>query len=77
MMDAVKKAKEVEGSPFRRLVLTSSTGAIYGGPAAVPVARREGGGEQALFSEEDWNEVASVTELPYYYSKVVAERKAW
>jgi nucleoside-diphosphate-sugar epimerase len=66
---------------FKRLILTSSTGAVYGGPTAVPKsALKKGGGdekEERLFTEADWNEECSLSRFPYYYSKVRAEREAW
>jgi len=99
VLSAIQKAREEEtdggreeggkegGVTFKRLILTSSTGAVYGGPAAVPkaaaVKEKEGwrgdseGREEALFTEEDWNEECSLSVLPYYYSKVMAEREGW
>jgi len=99
VFSAIVKAKKEEeggreggregGKTFKRLILTSSTGAVYGGPAAVPKSAaaaakekeggREGkeGREEALFTEEDWNEECSLSVFPYYYSKVMAEREGW
>eukprot|EP00803_Ostreobium_quekettii_P001506 evm.model.scf_274.2 EVM.evm.TU.scf_274.2 scf_274:13939-18385(+) len=51
------------------VVLTSSCAAIYG--------EADEKGEGHIFSEEDWDEAATETHLPYSYSKRVAEEKAW
>lgn len=47
-------------------------GAIYGGPGATPKDAALG-----LFTAEDWNTVASLETLPYYYSKVEREGCVW
>lgn len=69
VLESVAKAKAKPSSPFKRLVLTSSTGAIFG-PGSQPKNGK-------VFTAEDWNEVSSLAVFPYYYSKVLAERKAW
>ncbi|KAG2502117.1 hypothetical protein HYH03_000609 [Edaphochlamys debaryana] len=53
----------------KRVVLTSSCAAIYGNPSER--------GQGHVYTEEDWNPTASETTLPYYYSKKLAEEKAW
>lgn len=53
----------------KRVVLTSSTAAIYGSSLER--------GEGHLFTEEDWCIVPTPEILPYYYSKREAEKKAW
>jgi len=58
-----------------RVVLTSSVAAV--GP---PMSWRSDVNkcvEGKVFSEADWNEESSLTNGPYLYSKVVAEKKAW
>ena len=54
-----------------RVVLTSSTAAIYGDNADLRVTGRE------QFCEEDWNATSSLEHKPYSYSKTLAEREAW
>ncbi len=54
-----------------RVVLTSSTVAIYGDNA--DIASSAGG----VLTEEDWNYTSSVDHQPYSYSKTVAEKEAW
>ena len=54
-----------------RVVLTSSCAAVYGG--LEDVASAPGG----VLTEDCWNERSSLTDLPYFYSKVLAERTAW
>lgn len=54
----------------RRVVLTSSVVAMYGDPA-------DGASKGRPVNESDWNELSSLTDGPYAYSKTVAEREAW
>ena len=51
------------------LVYTSSMSAVFGDNWER--------GEGHTFTEEDWDEVASVRRFPYAYSKTLAEKKAW
>lgn len=53
----------------RRVVLTSSIAAMAG--------EFWEHGKDHLISEKDWNMCSSETFMPYRYSKVLAERKAW
>lgn len=53
------------GPGLRRVVLTSSVAAIT-----------DAGGRGRVFTGADWNETSSLRRLPYYYSKVLAERAA-
>jgi nucleoside-diphosphate-sugar epimerase len=53
----------------RRIVMTSSTVALYGD-------NREARG-RGPYTEADWNETSSADHQPYPYSKVLAERTAW
>lgn len=62
---AVLRAAEKAGT-VRRVVLTSSFAAITFGP-------RPG----HVFTEEDWNEEATVESGAYYLSKTLAEQAAW
>jgi len=62
--DAVNAAPSVQ-----RVVLTSSCAAIYGD------SHQSGAG--VPFTEADWAAKTSPTYLPYYYSKKIAEEKAW
>lgn len=55
----------------RRVVLTSSIAAIYGN--AIESENIEGG----IFNEQHWNGTSSLTDLPYSYSKTLAEKEAW
>ena len=66
VLEAVNRCSSV-----RRVVLTSSVGAIYGD--AVEMAETEKG----LFNESHWNETSSESHHPYAYSKLLAERLAW
>lgn len=60
----------VSKSPsVKRVVLTSSVAAIYG-----DLDER---GRNHTYTEADWNETSSVTNSPYSFSKVQAERRAW
>lgn len=55
----------------KRVVLTSSCAAIY--TDAIECADAPGG----KLTEAVWNTTASLEYQPYYYSKTLAERKAW
>jgi len=55
----------------RRVILTSSCGAILGDNADLKNSAT------GAFSEQDWNTTSSLTHQPYAYSKVLAEREAW
>lgn len=50
-----------------KVVVTSSIAAVTGG------GERRG----KVLTEDDWNDDSTVDFLPYYYSKVCAERAAW
>jgi len=45
--------------------------------SSVAATRRWDKPEDYVLTEADWNETASVSHMPYPYSKVVAERAAW
>lgn len=66
VLDAANRCDSV-----KRVVLTSSCAAIYGDN--VDVTHAPGG----ILTEEVWNTTSSVDYNPYYYSKTVAEKKAW
>ncbi|PNW75077.1 hypothetical protein CHLRE_12g497652v5 [Chlamydomonas reinhardtii] len=53
----------------KRVVLTSSCAAIYGDPHEF--------GKDHVYTEADWNPTATKQVLPYYYSKKLAEERAW
>ena len=58
-------------SSVKRVVLTSSTAAIYSDNAdllKIP---------QGVFTEENWNTQSSLKHNPYSYSKTLAEKEAW
>jgi len=55
---------------IRRVVLTSSIAAIYGD--AIESASVEGG----IFTDNHWNETSSPENMPYSYSKTLAEKEA-
>jgi len=55
----------------KRVILTSSCGAIYGDAADVEFSNGD------MFSEEDWNTTSTLNHQPYSYSKQLAEREAW
>lgn len=61
--DAVNKAKSVE-----KLIQTSSVAALYGDPHEK--------GKDHIYTEDDWNNLASDKVLPYFYSKTLAEKTA-
>ncbi|MEM5470662.1 NAD-dependent epimerase/dehydratase family protein [Hoeflea sp. AS60] len=54
-----------------RVVVTSSVAAIYGDTK--DLAKVSGG----VLSEENWNTTSSLTNSPYSFSKVEAEKTAW
>lgn len=54
-----------------RVVLTSSTVAIYGDAIEIKDQRK------GQFTEAVWNKTSSATHQPYSYSKMIAEREAW
>ncbi|KAF6839166.1 cinnamyl-alcohol dehydrogenase-like protein [Colletotrichum musicola] len=60
-----------EMETVRRVVVTSTIGAIFGDYA--DVTDRMGG----VLSEEHFNETSTATHNPYHYSKVLAEKEAW
>lgn len=55
----------------RRVVLTSTIGAMFGHYVDVP---RRGA---SVLTEDMFNETSSLEHSPYHYSKVLAEREAW
>ena len=55
----------------KRVVLTSSVVSIFGDNVDF-----ETSGKSAL-DESDWNATSSTQQMPYSYSKVMAEKKAW
>eukprot|EP01006_Ploeotia_vitrea_P027324 TRINITY_DN60172_c0_g1_i1.p3 TRINITY_DN60172_c0_g1~~TRINITY_DN60172_c0_g1_i1.p3 ORF type:complete len:340 (+),score=174.36 TRINITY_DN60172_c0_g1_i1:26-1021(+) len=70
---AVRGTEEVVSTAFakdssvKRVVVTSSIAAI----------KRPDKPADHVFTEEDWNDVATIDKAPYFVSKVQAERKAW
>jgi nucleoside-diphosphate-sugar epimerase len=63
----------VERTPtVRRVVLTSTVGAIFG--TYIDVIEKM---ENQTLSEAYFNESSSVEHEPYHYSKVLAEKEAW
>lgn len=66
VLDAANRIDSV-----KRVVLTSSCAAIYGDN--VDVTEAPGG----ILTEDVWNTSSSLDYNPYYYSKTVAEKKAW
>ena len=61
VLDSCSKADSVQ-----RVVVTSSMAAITDEPDS-----------EYVLTEEDWNEKSSLDRNPYYYSKTLAEKKAW
>ena len=55
----------------KRVVITSSTIAIYGDNRDILSA------PSGIFTEEEWNTTSSAQHHPYAYSKTIAEKKAW
>lgn len=66
VLEAVKRIPTV-----KRVVLTSSIAAICGDLADIKLAPR------GVFTEKEWNVTSSAAHLPYYYSKMIAEKEAW
>eukprot|EP00127_Corallochytrium_limacisporum_P005835 Clim_evm16s212 gene=Clim_evmTU16s212 len=54
------------GKNVKRVIVTSSMAAVMDEPVS-----------GHTYTEEDWNTKSSLTRQPYYYSKTLAERKAW
>jgi len=63
VLSSIEKSKSV-----KTVVLTSSTAAVY----ALGCCDND-----KIFTEDDWNTTATISNGPYYYSKVVAEKAAW
>jgi dihydroflavonol-4-reductase len=63
VLNSSQHTKEV-----RRVVITSSVAAVFSGEQIQP---------DKVFNEEDWNTVSSLTNNPYSFSKVEAEKAAW
>ena len=61
VFESALKAKGV-----RRIVVTSSMAAITDSPKP-----------KHTYTEEDWNEESNLGRNPYYYSKKLAEKRAW
>ncbi|MCJ8269330.1 MAG: NAD-dependent epimerase/dehydratase family protein [Psychrosphaera sp.] len=55
----------------QRVVLTSSIAAVMGDYVEINQA------PEGCFNETCWNETSSLEHQPYYYSKAIAETKAW
>ncbi len=55
----------------QRVVLTSSVAAVMGDNAEINQA------PDGCFNEQCWNESSNLEHQPYYYSKALAEKKAW
>ncbi|CAN9393756.1 unnamed protein product [Alternaria alternata] len=66
VLESVNKTASV-----KRVILTSSIAAVYGD--SIEILKME----NSTLSEKYWNETSSITNNPYSYSKVVAEREAW
>jgi nucleoside-diphosphate-sugar epimerase len=60
---------QTNGHTIKRIVLTSSVATVRR-----PELEKD---SYHVSTEQDWNDFAQVSNLPYPYSKVVAERKAW
>ena len=58
-------------SSVKRVVLTSSCASIYGDAKDLQDYPNQ------TITEEQWNTTSSLTNSPYSYSKVLAEKKAW
>lgn len=67
--NVLNSAKEV--ASVKRVVVTSSCAAIY--TDAIETVNAPGG----ELTEEIWNTTSSLKYQPYYYSKTMAEKKAW
>lgn len=66
VLETVNQVKSVQ-----RVVLTSSVAAIYGDNIDITRAPNQ------TLTEEVWNTTSTLDHNPYYYSKRVAEQKAW
>ena len=66
VLNSVNKTQSV-----KRVVLTSSAGAIYGN------AKDSKNIPHGVFNESIWNTTSNYTNKPYSYAKVLAEKKAW
>jgi dihydroflavonol-4-reductase len=66
VLESVNKTDTV-----KRVVLTSSTAAIYSDNIDVEKA------PTGKLTENQWNTNSSVSHQPYYYSKTLAEQEAW
>lgn len=64
---ALRALRAAQRAGVKRVVLTSSSLAITGGPPP----------EGRLFDERDWSDPAYPTNTPYARSKTLAERAAW
>ncbi|MGB0953209.1 MAG: NAD-dependent epimerase/dehydratase family protein [Planctomycetota bacterium] len=67
--NVLEQANRVES--VQRVVLTSSTVAIFGDNADVEASKT------GAFTEQDWNTTSTLMHQPYSYSKTVAEQEAW
>jgi len=66
VLETAKKTDSV-----KRVVVTSSCAAIYTDATECAAA------PNGMLTEEIWNSTASLHYQPYYYSKTLAEKKAW
>jgi nucleoside-diphosphate-sugar epimerase len=66
LLSAANNCETVE-----RVVLTSSVAAVMGDNVEINQA------PDGCFNETCWNETSNLEHQPYYYSKAVAEKKAW
>lgn len=66
VMETVNRTDSV-----RRVIMTSTIGAIFGDYADVRLMKNE------TLSEEYWNTSSTPETYPYHYSKVAAEKEAW
>ncbi|KAF4337127.1 cinnamyl-alcohol dehydrogenase [Fusarium beomiforme] len=66
VLDSVNRTESI-----RRVVLTSTIGAIFGDYIDVRSMKNN------VLHESYFNESSSVTHNPYHYSKVLAEKEAW
>ena len=67
--NVLNSANEVDS--VRRVIVTSSCAAIY--TDAIDTVNAPGG----MITEDVWNTTASLEYQPYFYSKTLAEKKAW
>ena len=66
ILNTVNECKSV-----KKVVLTSSIAAIYGYPSDMQQQNID------KFREEHWNNSSSLKNIPYSYSKTLAEKSAW